>query len=239
MKRFLPSKQALQGVLIAACAVVFLFFINNILSKHSIFENIFSSKKIFVKTVDVSDRNNFDVQKKTNEDNKQLASFKKIAQKTEKEIVVITKIKQENELVSPSSSTKMAPRIYIQEIQTGDAVSAKNEFVKICNYGNEISMSGVSLKKKTSSGSEETLLNDQWENVMISSGGCIYVSNADAEISASSTVQWAKSHALAEKNNTLLLYFDGQVIDEVFWNIIPKGKSIIRESPTSSWHIKL
>lgn len=137
-----------------------------------------------------------------------------------------------------NTSTETIPHLYIQEIQTGDIKSAKNEFIKICNYGQDTSMNDVLLKKKSSTGTEEGLLSDQWSNTTISSTTCMYAGNADADISVNPTIRWAKSHALAEKNNTLLLYYKNTLIDEVFWNVIPKGGSIIRESPTSSWHIK-
>jgi len=231
MKRFLLSKRALQRVIIAVCAVIFLFLINYFLSNNSLFKNLFSREKIFVETIDVGERDSLSAKKNIQPKTTQLASIRKAVQKTRKEIVVDSETKA-------NVPTETVPHLYVQEIQTGDTKSARNEFVKICNYGQDILMDGVSLKKKTSSGTEEGLLGDQWSNITVSSTTCIYAANVEADISVDPIIRWAKSHSLAEKNNTLLLYYKNQLIDEVFWNVIPKGESIIRESPTSSWHIK-
>lgn len=240
MKRFLSLKRTLQVISITALVVLFLFFLNNILSERSIIQNLFSTKKIFVGAFDVG-INNKEINKDDTETKKYSASLntktnskkKVVTNSQDKKTSVVSSTK-----VLESSITSSVSKLYIQEIQVGDEDGALNEFVKICNYGSPTLLKDVFLKKKSSTGREEGLLGDHWNNVTIGNLDCIYVANANAVLPFSFSAFWAKSHALAEKNNTLLLYHKNTLIDEVFWNYIPKGKSIIRESVTSSWHIK-
>ena len=239
MKRFLSLKRALHVISVTALAVLFLFFLNNLLSDRSIFQNLFSTKKVFVGTFDVGEDNK-EISKSSSRAKEYSASLsanvitkKKVITKTSEKIASVVSSTKISE-----SPTRINPKLYIQEIQAGNEVGALNEFVRICNYGDPVSLKDFSLKKKSSTGREEGLIADQWSSLKIEKENCIYVANSSAILSVSISAQWAKSHALAEKNNTLLLYYNNTLIDEVFWNIIPKGKSIIRESVTSTWHVK-
>lgn len=240
MKWFLSSKRALQVISVTALAVLFLFFLNNLLSERSIIQNLFSTKKIFVGTFDVGDVDkevsggDLKTKEYSASLNTKVVAKKKVKAKTlEKVIDSVSSTK-----ILELSATSSIPKLYIQEIQAGNEVGALNEFVKICNYGGALLLKDFSLKKKSSTGREEGLIGDQWNDLKIEKEDCIYISNSDASLSFSTSARWAKSHALAEKNNTLLLYYKNILIDEVFWNYIPKGKSIVRESATSTWHIK-
>jgi hypothetical protein len=238
MKRFLPSKRVLQVTSVTALAVLFLIIINILLSNRSIIENLFSTKGIFVGTFDVNSTSNETVVEKNTEYsaslNTKISSQKKsLVKPTTKVISVVSSTEL---LVSPIDNG--VPKLYISEIQAGDEVSALNEFVRICNYGKDLTLNNIFLKKKSSTGKEEGLITTTWKDEKILFGNCIYVANAEADIQKETIARWAKSHALAEKNNTLLLYYNDTLVDEVFWNVIPKGESIIRESATSTWKIK-
>jgi|GEM_PF-2690560 len=241
MKRFLSLKRALQVISVTALAVLFLVFINALVSNRSIIENLFSTKKIFVGTFDVGNKDTDMAQEKAVNKNYSVSlstktnSKKKVSAKSSPKVTgVVSSAK------APSSSTMMSspPKLYIQEIQVGDEISTLNEFVKICNYGDPAPLKDLALKKKSSTGNEEGLLGSQWGNIVIIAENCIYAANADAIFSFDVGVRWAKSHTLAEKSNTLSLYYKSVLIDEVFWNVIPKGKSIVRDSATSTWYIK-
>jgi hypothetical protein len=238
MKRFFLPKQVLQRILITAGAVIFLFILIFFLSNKSFSQIFFSREHIFVGTFDFSSSSPGSLQN--------LAETKSVVKSVVKKPAVQNiKITTKTNIIDVTTTSspdilkeERPPQLYIKEIQAGDKTGAKNEFAKICNYGDTMSsLSGFSLKKKSSTGKEDGLLNKQWSEEFVGSGECVFVANADAIIPIDTIARWAQSYALAEKENTLLLYYQNNLIDEVFWNQIPKGKSIIRESPTSSWRL--
>jgi len=240
MKRVFLSKRVLQVILVTAFAALFLAFINTLLSKHSIIENLFSAKKIFVGTFDFRDNNGIIVSEKEKDTKYSAALNTKINLQKKSSVKPTVKVKtavNSTKVLVPLKDNNI-PKLYISEIQAGDEVSVLNEFVQICNYGEDVTLNSTFLKKKSSTGKEEGLITTAWRNEKILLGNCVYVANAEANMQKETIARWAKSHMLAEKNNTLILYYNNTPIDEVFWSVIPKGKSIIRDSATSTWKVR-
>lgn len=247
MKWFLSLKPTLRAILVTVCAVLFFLFLHTLVSNQSLFHNLFSTKKIFVGSFDLNENGEERVYNKKEEEAKYSASLeqkvntkkKNVRSTSRKEETTILPVVHTTQLVHATNTSVVVPEIYIQEIRAGDEKSAKNEFVKICNYGaDQLVLKDFSLKKKSSTGREEGFVTTQWSDLTLGGNDCLFVANSDAALSFVPHVRWAKSHALAEKNNTLILYYKERIIDEVFWDVIPKGKSIVRDSATSSWHIK-
>ena len=128
----------------------------------------------------------------------------------------------------------IAGNILISEIMAGIDGGADYEFIELFNpTSNSIDLTGWSIKKKSSTGSESTLVSSsRFEGKIIPSNKYFLLANEvgyNGQVSAD--VFWPKSYSLAYSNNSVVIYnSNGELVEEISWTEIPKGQSIERES---------
>jgi len=114
----------------------------------------------------------------------------------------------------------------------GSSVSAGDEFIEIYNYGSEsVDLTGWSVKKKSSSGSESSLVAaSRLEGKVIPAGKYFLLAHEEGYGGGvSPDVWWPKSYSLAYTNNAVVIYSsDGVLVEEVGWTEIPKDSSYER-----------
>lgn len=182
----------------------------------------------------------------------QISSSKQIQnQKTENEqmqktedsttIITITTTTVNNptstEIIPTSLPTKievekdMKGAVLISEVCAGTEENAKYEFIELYNRSSQaIDLTGWTIKKRTSTGNETSLVSAvRLEGKVISPHSYFVIGN-EGGYKSSADAYWAQSYTLAYSNNAVVLYKDGEKIDEAIWEDIPKGMSIKRVS---------
>lgn len=119
--------------------------------------------------------------------------------------------------------------VVINEVQIETESNTNDEFIELYNNGNtEIDLTNFSIYKKTSSGSESSIVaKSRFENKKILANGILFLAR-EGEYTGSKTVDiyWPNSYSLAS-NNTLTLYrdFDSKTIeDSVSWGEVKTFK---------------
>jgi hypothetical protein len=140
---------------------------------------------------------------------------------------------QENQvLAQPTPAVSKTGRILVSEIVAGTDAGANYEFVELYNAGaNAVDLTGWTLKKKTSSGSEGSLASAKlFSGKIIQSGRYLLLGNASGYMGNSALdIAWSSSNTLAYKKNSVVLYdSDGNKMEEIYWDDIPKGQSLAR-----------
>ncbi len=108
-----------------------------------------------------------------------------------------------------------AASVVIYEIQAGSEVSTNNEYIKLRNLTEQtISLDGWSLKKKTASGKEYTLVSSSKFTGLITAQGFFVIAHKDYEGEAN--LRYSNtSNSLANSNNTAIIYNkSGNLISE-------------------------
>lgn len=135
--------------------------------------------------------------------------------------------------ISPPQET-ISTNILISEIMAGAEGNSSYEFIELFNpTANPIDLTGWSIKKKSSSGSESTLVTtNRLKGKIIHSNKYFLLANEggyDGQVAVD--VFWPKSYTLAYTNNSIVIYnFNNELVEEVSWTEIPKDQSIERES---------
>ena len=128
--------------------------------------------------------------------------------------------------------------IIINEVMTGKSGAADWEFVELYNpTSSDIDLSGWTVKKKSSSGSETPLVSaSRLQNKIIAAAGYLLLANEGGYSgSVVADVPWPHSYTLAYKNNAIVLYDNNNVvIDEADWIEIAEGYSWERTN-AGSW----
>lgn len=124
--------------------------------------------------------------------------------------------------------------VLISEIMAGKDGNSNFEFIELWNPNNEIfDLTGWSLKKKTSAGTESTLVSaTRLEGKKVPANDYFLLTNeVGYDGGVAPDVAWPKSYTLAYTNNSILLYdSNNQKTEEVGWSEIPKDKSYERRS---------
>lgn len=146
-----------------------------------------------------------------------------------------------NNAANATSTVSLSDLVLVSEIMAGTDVNAYDEFVELYNPGNQgIDLTGWSLKKRSSTGSESTLLAASHLNgIILQSHRHFLIVNASATLAVSPDISWPKSYTLAYTQNAVVLYNrSGAKIDEANWDDIPKNESYVRDSWSSnSFHV--
>jgi len=133
-----------------------------------------------------------------------------------------------------SNESEAAQTIFVTEIMAGSSISSGDEFIEIYNYGNApVDLTGWSIKKKSSTGSESSLVAmSRLEGKIVPVGKYFLITHEGGYTGAvSADVMWPASYSLAYTNNSITIYnASGAVIDQVSWVEIPKDKSYARSS---------
>lgn len=119
----------------------------------------------------------------------------------------------------------------ISEVFAGSEASGEDEFIELYNpHDQPVDLTGYAIKKKTSSGSESSLVAAaRLQGKRILPHSYFLLVKDGAQIAAASDAAWAKSNSLAAKNNAIGLYDgSGKLIDQASWSEIAKGSSYAR-----------
>lgn len=134
----------------------------------------------------------------------------------------------------PAPQNPAAMKILISEVMAGSSASADDEFIEIYNYGSEAAdLTGWTIKKKTSSGAESSLVSASRLNGKVVPPGKYLLLNHEGGYTGATVgdVTWPSSYSLAYTNNSITIYSaSGGVVDQVTWIDIPKDKSYSRSS---------
>lgn len=128
------------------------------------------------------------------------------------------------------------PTILISEVMVGSSASAGYEFIEIYNYGSGLlDLTGWAIKKKSSSGSESSLISaSRLQGKTVAPGKYMLLAHEEEYTGpVSADVLWPKSYTLAYTNNAVVVYdSSGQVADQASWAEIPKDRSYERTTLT-------
>lgn len=129
--------------------------------------------------------------------------------------------------------------VVINEVQIETDASKDDEFIELYNNStSEVDLTNFSIYKKTSSGSESSIVaKSRFENKKISAGGTLFLARED-KYTGSKTVDifWPTSYSLAP-NNSLTLYKDFEtklVEDTVSWGEVKIFKRTTTNTDTDN-----
>lgn len=107
--------------------------------------------------------------------------------------------------------------IVINEIMAGQSADADNEFIELYNRtGNDIDLTGFSLKKKTSGGTESSLVSASKMSGVIPAYGFFLISSQKFKDAIAADLAYSGATYYISANNTILLYNkDGNLLDKV------------------------
>jgi len=127
-------------------------------------------------------------------------------------------------------------RVAISEILVGIDGNADYEFIELYNpTQNVVDLTGWSIKKRSSSGSETALVSNKtkygnFKDKKIMPGKYLLLAQKDG-YNGSVQADILYSGSLAYKNNAVVLYnSDGKAIEDIGWDEITKGQSLERVS---------
>ncbi|MDP3947184.1 MAG: lamin tail domain-containing protein, partial [bacterium] len=127
-----------------------------------------------------------------------------------------------------------AMHVVISEIAAGIDGNPDYEFIELYNpTTTTVELTGWSIKKKSSTGSESSLLvASRLEGKVILPNHYFLTANEEGYTgSLAPDIRWAKSNTLAYTNNAVTLYDASSArVDEASWIEIPKGKSWERKA---------
>ncbi|MDP3974765.1 MAG: lamin tail domain-containing protein, partial [Candidatus Jorgensenbacteria bacterium] len=139
---------------------------------------------------------------------------------------------------TPVSAPSTQGIVVISEVMAGKDGAANWDFVELYNPSvAPVSLTGWSMKKRTASGSESSLVSvsakdpsASFEGKTIPAGGYFLLANTEGYTGVpAADVKWPKSYTLAYTNNAVVFYdANGAKVSEVSWTEIPKGKSYAR-----------
>jgi len=124
-------------------------------------------------------------------------------------------------------------KILISEVMVGNDASGSYEFIELYNAGRDADLSGWSIKKLSSTGSESSFVSKtRLEGIHLLSGKFLLLVNEKGYSgSPLADILWPGSYSLAYKENGINLYNpDGKLMDELYWPEIPKNQSYHRAS---------
>ncbi|MGC9603110.1 MAG: lamin tail domain-containing protein [Minisyncoccia bacterium] len=122
-------------------------------------------------------------------------------------------------------------KVLISEIMAGADGNSNYEFIELYNAGSApVDLTGWSVKKKSSTGSESSLVAaSRLSGKIVNPGKYFLLGNENGyQGSVGLDVAWPSSYTLAYTNNSVVLYNNGIKVEEIFWAEIPKGQSFAR-----------
>lgn len=122
-------------------------------------------------------------------------------------------------------------KVLVSEIMAGADGNSNYEFIELYNAGSSaVDLTGWSVKKKSSTGSESSLVAaSRLSGKTIQPGHYFLLGNENGyQGSAALDVPWPSSYILAYVNNSVVLYDNGVKVEEIFWAEIPKDRSFAR-----------
>ncbi len=137
----------------------------------------------------------------------------------------------------PTQPSTTVGSLFISEVMAGTEVNASDEFIELYNTtASDITLTGYSLKKKTSSGTESSLVaTSRLEGKVIPAGKHFLIGHDGSYSgSVSADITFPASYSLAYTNNSVVLYdANNQKVGELSWVEITKGQSYACSAPAS------
>ncbi|MEK7464705.1 MAG: lamin tail domain-containing protein [Patescibacteria group bacterium] len=135
---------------------------------------------------------------------------------------------------SPTSqaSDPQYQHLMISEVMVGVEGNANYEFIELYNPTSvQIDLTGWSIKKKSSTGTESTLVASSRLNGKVVLPGKHFLTSGEGYNGAVAVdVPWPSSYTIAYTNNAIVLYNPNGKVEEVGWEEIPKNESLERKS---------
>ena len=144
---------------------------------------------------------------------------------------------------APTTLPAQQERVLIGLVTAGIVGNSNDSYIELYNPGSApVNLTGWSVKKKSSTGSESTLVSaSRLSGKIIPAGRYFLLANQTGYAGTTSPdVVWPSSYQLAYKNNAVTIYNkSGQALDTAAWSDIPEGKSLVRVSSGSSQFVVL
>lgn len=148
---------------------------------------------------------------------------------------------------APGGNTATLPAqqelVLIGSVTVGIKGNSNDSYIELYNPGPApVNLTGWSVKKKSFTGSESTLVSaERLSGKIIPAGRYFLLANQTGyKGTVSPDVAWPPSYTLAYKNNAVTIYNkNGQALDTAAWSDIPEGKSLVRVSSGSSQFVVL
>ncbi len=135
--------------------------------------------------------------------------------------------------IATDASESVPSAIRISEVMAGAKNDSDFEFVELYNPSDaSILLTGLSLKKRSSSGTESTLVSESRLNgKMLPAHSYLLLANEKGYVgSVDADAVWPSSYSLSGNNNGIVIYgMQHTVIDSISWDSIPDDSSIIRD----------
>lgn len=140
------------------------------------------------------------------------------------------------------SSNAQPLKVLISEVMMGMNGNANYDFVELYNNSDSPALlTGLSIKKKSSTGKESSLVAEsRLTGKTISEHGYFLLANDSGYAgSVKADVIWPSSYSLAASKNGIVLYdANNKAIDSATWDTIPDGASFVRDGWSSTvFHI--
>lgn len=142
----------------------------------------------------------------------------------------------QNDSIATSSSENIAS-VLISEIMAGTKENADYDFIELYNNSEKsTSLTGLSIKKKSSRGKETLLVAESRLNgkTIPAHGYFLLANEGGYKGGVRPDVVWPTSYSLAATKNGVTLYTKGRVVDAAYWDAIPDGFSFIRNGWNSA-----
>ena len=139
-------------------------------------------------------------------------------------------------------NTTQPIKVLISEVMTGTKENANYDFVELYNNSDSSTLlTGLSIKKKSSTGKESSLVTESRLTGKTIPAHRYFLLANDAGYTGSVKADaiWPSSYSLASAKNGVSLYdTNNRVIDSAWWDTIPDGASVVRDSWSSaSFHV--
>ncbi len=128
--------------------------------------------------------------------------------------------------------------LIINQIMTGQEDSAKNEFIELYNPNNyEIDLKGYSLKKKSSTGNESSLISEKYFIGKIKAKSYFLISSPEFCSKIRCDLSYSSSNSIS-KNNSILLYKNKELVDKLGYGTSIDFLKEAAENPENNYSLK-
>ena len=137
------------------------------------------------------------------------------------ELQVVATVIHSDPIPQPTvAATPTVAAVSITEVMAGSSASGDEEFIELYNSNSvAVDLTGYSIKKRSSSGSETSLVSaSRFNNKYIPGGKHFLIVHDGATLAPYADVLWPGSYSLAYTNNAVVLYDANDAkVSEVTW----------------------
>lgn len=137
--------------------------------------------------------------------------------------------------LQPTTNAQVG-EVRISEVMTGKKGNVNFDFIELYNNSDTpVILSGWSIKKKSSTGNESTLVSaSRLEGKTIPPHAYFLLAGGGYSGSPTPDVVWPNSYSLSGSSNGVILYMKSTPVDAVTWDKINENESIVREEWSAS-----